>query len=246
MVIARLSIAPLASWRVTLSISVTTVVVSLMTSVLLSTVGSLAASRNREHGLPFWPALGWGMGRLMGMGDLEAVLMGFALSVASTVVLLRALDDVRRLANDALNPDFDFETACNLLALMSRLQMRSISLNESESAVDTLALRFCTSKAMSELMACAASGVQGFADRVRSAHSQILKMTEQAMTLSIKGDPQGTVMKLLEDGERTLNAKLIESAHQVLQRYNVRIADHAALSARSVNMTPCPGAPHRR
>ena len=30
-------------------------------SVLLSTVGSLAASRNREHGLPFWPALGWGL-----------------------------------------------------------------------------------------------------------------------------------------------------------------------------------------
>lgn len=30
-------------------------------SVLLSTVGSVAASRNREHGLPFWPALGFGM-----------------------------------------------------------------------------------------------------------------------------------------------------------------------------------------
>lgn len=145
----------------------------------------------------------------------------------------RALDDVRRLANDALSPDFDFETACNLLALMSRLQMRSISLNESEAAVETLALRFCTSKAMSELMACAASGAQTFADRVRGAHSQILKMTEQAMTLSIKGDPQGTVMKLLEDGERTLNAKLIESAHQVLQRYTVRIADHAALNERT-------------
>ncbi|MDZ4124491.1 MAG: response regulator, partial [Hydrogenophaga sp.] len=145
----------------------------------------------------------------------------------------RALDDVRRLANDALSPDFDFETACNLLALMSRLQMRSISLNESEGAVDTLALRFCTSKAMSELMACAASGVQGFSDRVRSAHSQILKMTEQAMTLSIKGDPQGTVIKLLDDGERTLNAKLIESAHQVLQRYNVRIAEFTALNERT-------------
>lgn len=30
-------------------------------AVLLSTVGSLAASRNRENGLPFWPALGHGM-----------------------------------------------------------------------------------------------------------------------------------------------------------------------------------------
>lgn len=30
-------------------------------SVLLSSVGSLAASRNRSQGLPLWPALGWGM-----------------------------------------------------------------------------------------------------------------------------------------------------------------------------------------
>ena len=185
---------------------------------LARTVDQLTRLRDRSHA-PARPH------RLLGMA--ESLL---ALQHNNTA---RALDDVRRLANDALSPDFDFETACNLLALMSRLQMRSISLNESEAAVDTLALRFCTSKAMSELMACAASGVQGFAERVRSAHSQILKMTEQAMTLSIKGDPQGTVVKLLEDGERTLNAKLIESAHQVLQRYNVRIADHAALSERT-------------
>lgn len=30
-------------------------------AVLLSAVGSLAASRNPKHGLPFWAALGWGM-----------------------------------------------------------------------------------------------------------------------------------------------------------------------------------------
>ena len=30
-------------------------------AVLMSVVGSLAASRNRRRGLPFWPALGWGM-----------------------------------------------------------------------------------------------------------------------------------------------------------------------------------------
>ena len=30
-------------------------------AVLLSAVGSLTASRNRQHGLPFWPSLGFGM-----------------------------------------------------------------------------------------------------------------------------------------------------------------------------------------
>jgi monovalent cation:H+ antiporter-2, CPA2 family len=41
--------------------------------------------------------LGWGLGRLMGMNDLEATMMGFALSVASTVVLLRALEERRQV-----------------------------------------------------------------------------------------------------------------------------------------------------
>ncbi|MBN8527721.1 MAG: cation:proton antiporter [Caulobacterales bacterium] len=38
--------------------------------------------------------MGWLLGRfLLGMGDVEAVLLGFSLSVASTVVLMRALDE---------------------------------------------------------------------------------------------------------------------------------------------------------
>jgi CPA2 family monovalent cation:H+ antiporter-2 len=41
--------------------------------------------------------LGWALGRLMGMTDLEATLMGFALSVASTVVLLRALEERKQV-----------------------------------------------------------------------------------------------------------------------------------------------------
>jgi CPA2 family monovalent cation:H+ antiporter-2 len=36
----------------------------------------------------------------MGMGDVEAVLMGFALSVASTVVLLRALEERKQVKGD--------------------------------------------------------------------------------------------------------------------------------------------------
>lgn len=41
--------------------------------------------------------LGWGLGRLLGMSHLEATMTGFALSVASTVVLLRALEERRQV-----------------------------------------------------------------------------------------------------------------------------------------------------
>ncbi|WGM32384.1 cation:proton antiporter [Brevundimonas sp. NIBR11] len=41
--------------------------------------------------------MGWALGRfLMGMSDMEGLLMGFALSVASTVVLMRALEERRQ------------------------------------------------------------------------------------------------------------------------------------------------------
>ena len=148
----------------------------------------------------------------------------------------QALDDVRRMAKTIHQPTFDVESACNLLGLMTRLAMRSIQLYEVDAAVDTMALRFCTSRALTELLVCAATGRQDFINRVRSGHAHILKQTEEAMSLSLKGDPQAAVVKLLNDGEQTLNAKIIESAHLVLQRYEARIPDHEELHQKAQAM----------
>ena len=53
-------------------------------AVLLSAVGSLAASRNSNHGLPFWAALGWGMlyGAALSCAVVLASGQGFALPTA--------------------------------------------------------------------------------------------------------------------------------------------------------------------
>ncbi len=55
-------------------------------SVLLSSVGSLTASRNRTHGMPFWPSLGWGMLYGAIVAAVVAVAMGqrFSLPVATS------------------------------------------------------------------------------------------------------------------------------------------------------------------
>jgi drug/metabolite transporter (DMT)-like permease len=50
-------------------------------AVMLATVGSLIASRNRHRGLPFWPCLGWGMG----YGAL--VCFGFVLALGQPLAL---------------------------------------------------------------------------------------------------------------------------------------------------------------
>ncbi|MCU0763782.1 MAG: response regulator [Hydrogenophaga sp.] len=160
------------------------------------------------------------------------------LRIAKTLAALQAnqvalvLDDVRDLVRGIYDPGFDFEAACNLLTLMTRLAERSLQIEDMHTPVDAMGLRFCTSRAMTELLASAAGNNAEFAERVRRSHTQILKLTEQAMTLSLRGDPQGTVTQLLADGERTLNAKLVESAHQVLQRYAERIPDLDALRDR--------------
>lgn len=145
----------------------------------------------------------------------------------------RVLDDVRRMSVDIATPSFDFEMACNLLTLMTRLAQHTIQLYEVETAVDLIGMRFCTSRAMTELLACAAKGFDPFADRIRECHGRILKITEEAMTLTLKGDPRATVLRLLEEGGSTHNAKLIESAHQVMLRYAQRIPDFDALKERA-------------
>ena len=55
-------------------------------SVLLSSVGSLTASRNRAHGLPFWPAMGFGMLYGAAVCALVALLQGqgFALPAVAS------------------------------------------------------------------------------------------------------------------------------------------------------------------
>jgi CPA2 family monovalent cation:H+ antiporter-2 len=45
-------------------------------------------------------ALGWGLGLVVGLPQQEALLLGFALSVASTVVLIRALEERKQLKSE--------------------------------------------------------------------------------------------------------------------------------------------------
>lgn len=153
-----------------------------------------------------------------------------ALSSIQLHQFAQALDAVRTMTKDVTSPDFDFEAASNLLALMAQLANKAIQLDEVESVVDTVGMRFCTSRPLSELLAAAAAIHEPYATRVRDANAQVLKLAEHAMLLSMEGNPKAAVENLVFHGNATLNGKLIETAYLVLHRYAEKIADAQALT----------------
>jgi bisphosphoglycerate-dependent phosphoglycerate mutase len=46
----------------------------------------------------------------------------------------------------------------------------------------------------------------------------------------MRGDPSSAVQQLLIEGQTTLNAKLIETAYQLLQRYQSKVPEASTLS----------------
>lgn len=158
------------------------------------------------------------------MAIVEALVLIQERQYASAVAAVRALAALVK------EPDFDFESAANLLTLLAQLAHQAIQLDEVESVVNALGMRFCTGRAMSELLAGAAVVHPPYAELIRQDHAQVLKHAEKAMSLSMAGNPTAAVKDLLVFGNETLNAKLIETAYLVLLRYNGKIEARDHLS----------------
>jgi tetratricopeptide (TPR) repeat protein len=127
-------------------------------------------------------------------------------------------------------PEFDFESASNLLSLLAQLANKAIQLEEVDGVVDTLGLRFAGTRALSELLAGSAAVHPPYAARIQAAHGQILKIAESAMSLSMGGDPTAAVKNLIRHGTQNLSGKLIETAYLVLHRYAEKIKEAPELT----------------
>ncbi len=142
-----------------------------------------------------------------------------ALSLIEQRQYAQVIDVVRGLCALIKNPEFDYESASNLMSLLAQLANKAIQLEEVDAAVDILGLRFAGTRALAELLAGAAAVHPPYAERARAAHSQILKLAENAISLSMGGDPTAAVKNLVAHGSSTLSGKLIETAYLVLHRY---------------------------
>ena len=153
-----------------------------------------------------------------------------ALNLIQQHQFAQSLDAVRSLIRTVSQPDFDFESASNLLALMSQLANKAIQLDEVERVVETLGMRFCSNRSLTELLAASAIAHPPYAARMREAQAKVLAFAETAMSLSMSGDPAGAIRNLLLHGKATLNARLVDNAYQLLQKHSHRIAEAAELT----------------
>jgi hypothetical protein len=151
--------------------------------------------------------------------------------IVSTLELLMAKQlakvvvDVKEQVALMREEEFDFEAAGNLLALLVRVMRNEIALPDGEIWVEKIAERFCVSRAAVDMLAGIARSVPAYEQVVRDVYTRVNKMAEEAMTFTVKGQPDRAVRILVDMGRDTLNAKLIELADKVIQRHHARIAN---------------------
>lgn len=140
-----------------------------------------------------------------------------------------ALEALAVLTAAVLEPDFDFEAACNVLSVFALLSTGDIVLPDAQAVVHKIGLRFATSKAMSELLMGAAKKHPVYCEVLSSSNTQVLWQLDQGLAHSRSGDPGKSVEVLTNAGVASLNAKMIETAWRVLKRYEADIPNAAEL-----------------
>lgn len=142
----------------------------------------------------------------------------------------QALVVAREFTEHAEAGDFDLEAASLLTALWIRLSSQEVELEEMMPVLRRQGLRFCTTKASTEILVAMAEAHAGAAQQFRDCHHQIFNVAETAMRHSMRGSARTAVELLIQQGEATRNAKLIDMASLVLKRHAEKIEDAEALA----------------
>ena len=160
----------------------------------------------------------------------------WVIGVFNALVERRVADAVarsRELVAEVSLPNFEFEAACNLLALLSRLSKHELQLEGLDDDVLRLARRFAVSRTTTELLVRASMCSPSFEGTIRQAYAAICAQAEEAVSQTIGGNPTEAVLQLLASADLSLNAKLIDLALHTIERHRERITDVEALHQRA-------------
>lgn len=164
-------------------------------------------------------------GRLRRMTGLVNILALMLQRQVAEVVRL-----VKLLVPDFAQPDFDFEAAGNVMGLLARLSKNELELPDAELWIQQLASRFCISKPSTDLLAMTVGGHEAYDEIVHSSYKLIGEYAEKAMSQAKDGAPAVGIKTLIVHGAKTQNAKLLDLAEMVMQRYRSQIKDPEILA----------------
>ena len=136
---------------------------------------------------------------------------------------------IRHMASGIEGDSFAVQQATVLLSLLSRVPAADMPADEADAIARQAGMRFCVSKAVTEMLVAAVGPTTPWAATVRACHAQIAGMAQEAMNFSVRGEPRLAVTTLLRQGADTRNAKLIEMAGLVAKRHAGLIEDNAEL-----------------
>jgi len=169
-----------------------------------------------------------GSARLQRFGDVFDTLR-----LLAAARMPEATARVQQMLQSARDPQFDFEAACNALMLVARLAREDHAMHDIDAAVMQLAHRFAVSKASCELLASAARMDEAVAAAIRHGYALIGRRAEEAVSLSVRGNPSAAVQALLTGAEETLNGRLLDLAEHTLKRHHAAIRDAEPLQQRA-------------
>jgi DNA-binding response OmpR family regulator len=136
---------------------------------------------------------------------------------------------LREMSARVRDDGFDLEGANLLLGLWSRAPLSHFEPTEYEDVLDKLAMRFCTSKAIAEVLAAAAKRSETATVVLQRCQTRITSIAEKAMDHALRGQPGAAMQQLLRAGQETLNAKLLEMCVLLTRRHG-----HSAPEAESI------------
>jgi CheY-like chemotaxis protein len=149
-------------------------------------------------------------------------------NVLSLMLQRQVADVVRRVKNmtrEFAQPDYDFETAGNMMSLLLKLRASELELPDAELWIEKLARRFCVNKGMTDMLAMMVHAHEPYEAIVRDSYRKLVTLAETSLSRSKAGEANASIAELVTQGAATGNTRMIELADMLRQRYHDQALD---------------------
>jgi len=126
---------------------------------------------------------------------------------------------MKTLAKEFAQPDFDFETASNVMCLLVRVREQGLDLPDAEKWLAQLASRFCTNKPLTNMLCMMVASHPPYEELLRNTYKDLSTLAETSLAKAKAGAAVEAVENLLKQGAATGNTRTIELADMLWQRY---------------------------